>query len=172
MIPNRKSPAIQDFIDRFLKSSGRSDINPDDIVVDVFGDSPELQDQLLALVLAGTKTATCTDLWSWEKEQDSPIEPSMLTLALDGSGTPRCIIETIKVQQTTYENVTAEFARAEGEHEPLDLPDEQVLQNWRTYHWAYYSRVLPAIGHEPSLDMPVLCEHFEVIYSEELPPQS
>ncbi len=172
MIPDRNSPAIQDFIDRFLKSSGRSDIRSEDIVVDVFGDSPALRDQLIALILAGTKTATCTDLWSWEKEQDTPIVPGMLTLALDGFGRPRCIIETVKVEQTTYEEVTAEFARAEGEHEPLDLPDDLVLENWRTYHWAYYSRVLPGIGHEPTLDMPVLCEHFRVVYSEEMQPKS
>ena len=168
----QKTSEIRRFINRFLKSSDRSDVHPDDIVVDAFGDSPALRDQLIELVLAGTKTATCTDLWSWEKEQDTPIAPGMLTLALDGSGRPRCIIETVKVEQTTYEEVTAEFARAEGEREPLDLPDDLVLENWRTYHWAYYSRVLPAIGREPALDMPVLCEHFKVVYSEEMPPRS
>lgn len=168
----QRTNEIRKFISRFLKSSDRSDVRPDDIVVDAFGDSPALRDELIELVLAGTKTATCTDLWSWEEEQDNPIEPGMLTLALDGSGRPRCIIETVKVEQTTYEHVTADFARAEGEHDPPDLPDDLVLENWRTYHWAYYSRVLPAIGRVPALDMPVLCEHFKVVYSEEMPPRS
>jgi uncharacterized protein YhfF len=34
-------------------------------VVDSFGDTPELQDSLSALILAGVKTATCSALWEW-----------------------------------------------------------------------------------------------------------
>ncbi len=42
------------------------------IPADAFGDSPELADELLALVLAGTKTATCSSVWEWEAEGEAP----------------------------------------------------------------------------------------------------
>ena len=121
----------------------------------------------LALVLAGTKTATCSSAWSWEHEFEVPLAPGMLTVILDGSKRPRCVLETTSVDRTTYREVTADFARAEGEHEPADLDDSSVLNHWRTGHWAFFARTLPLIGCEPSQDMPVLCERFRVIYHEE-----
>lgn len=68
--------------------------------------------------------------------------------------------------RTNIKSVCAEFAREEGEHKPLDLPDEQVLEHWREGHWAIFERTLPLIGYTPQLDMPILCERFKVIYQE------
>ena len=141
-------------------------------MIDTFGDSPQLADSLLALVLAGTKTATCMSLWEWEHDNDAPLQPGMLSIICDSDGTPRCVIETDRVEQLAYQDVTADFARAEGEHEPLNLQDELVLEHWRTYHWAYFIRALGAIGRTPSLNMPVLCEHFTVIHAEDVPSRS
>jgi uncharacterized protein YhfF len=171
-LPDIDDPQIQRFIDRFLETSGRQDVTRDTIVIDIFGDSPQLADSLLALVLAGIKTATCMSLWEWEHDNDVPLQPGMLSIICDGAGTPRCVLETKRVEQLTYQDVTADFARAEGEHEPLDLQDELVLEHWRTYHWAYFIRALGAIGRTPSMDMPVLCEHFTVLYAEDVASRS
>ncbi len=48
----------------------------------------------------------------------------------------------------------------------MDLDDDAILKHWRAGHWAFYARTLPLIGREPSEEMPVLCERFEVIYRE------
>ena len=74
-MPNRHTPAIRDFINRFLEATGRKDIKCDAILVDAFGDSPEMADRLLSLVLAGTKTASASSLWAWEHDHETPIEP-------------------------------------------------------------------------------------------------
>ncbi|MDG1837358.1 MAG: ASCH domain-containing protein [Phycisphaerales bacterium] len=157
---------IQNYIERFIASASTKDIRPDSILIDIFGDSPDLTDQLLELVLAGTKTATCLSLYEWEHEVKTPLVPGTLSVILNGLGQPRCVIETTHVEQMPYQEVTAEFARAEGEHEPPDLPDDRVLQHWRDVHWAYFNRKLPPLGHIPTLDMPVLCERFRVIYTD------
>ena len=167
-LPNIDDPSIQRFIDRFLEATGRRDVVRDAIVIDTFGDTPELTESLLALVLAGTKTATCMSLWEWEHDNDTPLRPGMLSIICDSTGLPRCVIETQQVEQVAYHDVTADFARAEGEHEPLDLPDDQVLEHWRAGHWAYYTRALDKIGRTPSMDMPVLCEHFTVLHAEDV----
>jgi len=163
---NTHTPRIRAFIERFIAQADRPDLNLDDILVDSFGDSPEMADHLLELALVGTKTATCSSLWAWKHENEVPLIPGILAVILDGSNTPRCIIETTQVITTEYQQVTADFARAEGEHSPLDLPDEQVLMHWRAGHWAFFRRTLPGIGRTPSQDMPVLCEHFRVVYEE------
>ena len=160
------SPELDNFINRFCRQHQDRNIQRDSLVIDTFGDSPEMADELLALVLAGTKTATCTSLWAWEVEQNIPLVPGTLAVILDGSGQPRCVVETLRIEQVAYRDVTAEFARAEGEHDPPDLPDDEVLAYWRKYHWEFYLRTLPPLGFTPSPDMPVLCEHFRVIYTE------
>lgn len=136
------------------------------MIVDTFGDDPEMADLLLDLVLAGTKTATCLSLYEWQHEMDSDLVPGTLTAILDGKGHPRCVIETTHIAQMAYQDVPADFARLEGEHRPLELPDEEVLRHWRETHWAYFNRKLPPMGHVPKMDMPVICEQFQLIYQE------
>ena len=63
-----------------------------------FGDSPEMADELLALVLAGKKTATVSVILEDEKA------PSVgdLSLVLDGRSTPACVIKTVHVEIGQY----------------------------------------------------------------------
>lgn len=165
----KRTPAVQAFIERFMKSKAGENASLENIVIDAFGDGESVQmaDELLALVLAGTKTATCMSAWSWDQEFEVPLVPGMLSVILDGAKTPRCVVETISVTRLAYRDVTADFARAEGEHTPSDLDDDSVLKHWRAGHWAFYAKTLPLIGREPSQDMPVLCERFTVIYRED-----
>lgn len=160
---------VRDFIGRFIGPHPQQGLDPASILVDSFGDSPEMADQLLALVLAGTKTATCSALWAWEHDNDAPLQPGMLSVIVDGAGQPRCVLETTQTRVMGYQDVPADFARAEGEHEPPELPDEQVLAHWRHGHWAFFTRTLPPLGYTPSPDMPVICERFRVIYQEPSP---
>ena len=169
-IPQKSEPEVQAFISRFLMNTGRPDTVEQTILVDAFGDTPPMADQLLDLVLAGTKTATCMSSWAWDHEYDQPLVPGMLSVITDGAGVPRCVVETTHVRKVAYKDVTAEFARAEGEHDPADLPDQEVLDHWREGHWAFYLRTLPPLGFTPTPDMPVLCERFKVIYRE--PPST
>jgi uncharacterized protein YhfF len=37
-------------------------------IAEGWGDSPEMADELGALIAQGTKTATCSALWEWESE--------------------------------------------------------------------------------------------------------
>ncbi len=114
-----------------------------------FGDSPELADELLALVLAGGKRATCSSLASCEAD----IMPTVgeLSVILDGAGRPACVIRTTEVEITTYAEVDEDFMRAEGEG---DLSPEY----WREAHQAYFER-----EGAFSPDMRVVCERFELV---------
>jgi uncharacterized protein YhfF len=130
-------------------------------IAEGWGDSPKLADELGALIVQGTKTATCSALWEWEAEGNPIPKTGYLTVALDGRGEPICIVETIEISIHKYNEVDAEFAREEGE-------GDLSLDYWREAHRNYFSRVLKKIGKEFSEEMPLVCERFRVIYKHSL----
>ena len=126
-------------------------------VAEGWGDSPRLADELGALIVAGTKTATCSALWEYEARGEPLPKVGLKTIVLDGSGDPLCIVETTEVDVRPFDGVDAQFALEEGE-------GDRSLAYWRDAHWRYFSRTLPDVDKEPATDMPLVCERFPVIY--------
>ena len=119
-----------------------------------FGDNPVLADELLALVLAGTKTGTSSALADYVG--DTPIpEVGELSIILDGAGHPAALIRTTQVQVVAFDDVDAEFAAAEGE-------DDLSLESWRTEHTTYFLRTL-GLDALPA-DFQVVTERFELLH--------
>jgi uncharacterized protein YhfF len=122
-----------------------------------YGDSPELMDELIQLVLEGKKTATCGALWEYVYEGEQIPKVGAVWVELDGNDNPVCITETVEVNIRNYNEVDADFAHDEGE-------GDQSLEYWREAHKNFFSRTLPKIGKGFSEDMPLVCERFRVIY--------
>ena len=115
-----------------------------------FGDSPALADELLALVLAGKKTATCGD-WAETTAKYGLMKPGDLSVVQDGAGCDACVIETVEVTQRRFDEVDAQFAFDEGE-------DDRTLDSWRRAHRRYFER-----NGGWSEDMMLYCERFRVV---------
>jgi uncharacterized protein YhfF len=143
---------------QYLQDSGQAASGLTPYPTDSFGDSPALADELGGLVVAGTKTATCSALWEWEAEKSPPPAAGDRTIILDGAGQPLCIIETVGIEIRPFEDVDESFAYDEGE-------EDRTLTSWRLEHWKYFSRVLPKIGRNPAQDMPLVCERFRLVYA-------
>jgi uncharacterized protein YhfF len=122
-----------------------------------FDDNEASANELADLVLAGVKRATACLVWSFESAGRSPPKPGALSVVTYWDGKPACVIETQEVQVLPFKLVTADFAATEGE-------GDGSLEYWRRVHWAYFGRECARVGREPSLDMPVACERFQVIY--------
>jgi len=122
-----------------------------------YGDSPELANELIQLVLDGKKAATCGSLWEWEAEGNPIPKVGDVWIELDGNENPVCITETVEVTILNYNEVDADFACAEGE-------GDLSLEYWRRAHKNFFSRTLPKIGREFSEEIPLVCERFKVIY--------
>ncbi len=122
-----------------------------------FGDSAELIDELAELVLRGTKRATAGAMWAYEAEGCRPPRPGDLSIVTNAAGTPLCIIETRSVEVMRFDEVTAEFAAAEGE-------GDGSLRYWQDAHRAYFERECARAGREFTPDMRVACERFEVVF--------
>jgi uncharacterized protein YhfF len=112
-----------------------------------FGDSPELMDEMLALVLAGKKTATC---WA-ASEGDKGAAVGKRWIAKDGQERPRAVLETVELARRRFGEVDAAFAYDEGE-------DGRTLADWRKAHSAYFSR-----RGEFSPHMELYCERFRLV---------
>jgi uncharacterized protein YhfF len=67
------------------------------------------------------------------------------------------VVRTTELRVVPFNEVDAEFAFDEGE-------GDRSLDYWREVHWDYFSRRCAAIGKEPSTEMPVNCERFELLY--------
>jgi uncharacterized protein YhfF len=134
-----------------------SPVRDDQYIAEGFGDSSQMADELGALIVSGTKAATCSALWEWEAEGSSLPQAGQKSIVLDGNDDPLCIIETTEVEVRPYNEVDARFAYEEGE-------GDRSLEYWREAHWRFFSRTLPNIGKKPTPDMPLVCERFRVIY--------
>jgi uncharacterized protein YhfF len=110
-----------------------------------FGDNPGLADELLALVLAGRKTATC-----WAASQGLLTGIGKRMVALDGAGRPRAVIETVELTQRRFHEVDAAFAYDEGE-------GDRSLAYWRQAHRIYFTRL-----GQFAEDMELWCERFRL----------
>lgn len=115
-----------------------------------FGDNEAMCEELLGLVIAGKKRATCG---AWRDFKDNPDEMPVVgrrDVATHWDGTPAIVIETRAVSFCTFQEIDEEFALAEGENDDL--------AGWRRDHAAYFRR---NGGFSP--DMELICERFEVI---------
>lgn len=121
-----------------------------------FGDNPELADSLLDLVLSGRKTGTSTALVEFEQGDEPLPVKGDLSIITDSAGHPRALLRTTEVQTMAFDQVSADFAAAEGE-------DDLSLESWRTEHEKYWRRVLGTFDS----DMPVVTERFELLYPRE-----
>ena len=122
-----------------------------------FGDGPRMADELGALVLESKKTATCGILWEYEAEGEALPQPGEFSIILNGAGQPLCLIETTEVRVVPFDQVDAQFAYEEVE-------DDRTLESWRREHWKFFSRYLAEQDRQPSMDMPLVCERFRLVF--------
>jgi uncharacterized protein YhfF len=80
-----------------------------------------------------------------------------LSIVTNFAGDPLCVIETQRVDIVSFKDVSKEFAATEGE-------GDGSLAYWRRAHEAFFGRECRRIGRQPTQDMPVVCERFEVVY--------
>ena len=111
-----------------------------------FGDCRQMADELGALVVAGTKTATC-----WAAVQGQLTHVGKQMVMLDGAGRGWAIIETVELTTRRLDEVDAAFAYDEGE-------GDRTLEDWRDGHRRYFTR-----EGTFAPDMTLYCERFRLV---------
>lgn len=125
------------------------------LIADVFsfGDG-ELADRILRLVLDGVKTATAALPMDFGSQRPIP-RPGDLSVVLDGSGRPRCVIETTELRRLAASAVDAAFVLDYGE-------GDRTLDWWRANGAPYYAK----LAGQADAELELLCERFRVVYAE------
>jgi uncharacterized protein YhfF len=163
----RESTQITAFWQAFLETRPQDQRSNLEYLVEDFGNTKELADELAELVKTGVKTATSMLLWEEEQDEDS-IFPTVgeIDLIVDGSGEPACIIEILEVETRPFNAIDEQFAFDYGE-------GDRSLTWWRKEMWEYYAIECRMQGWEPSEDMPLVCLRFRLLYpiNPSLPPK-
>lgn len=121
-----------------------------------FGATVSHANELLALVLAGTKTATAGALWDYEADGEPLPAEGRFDIVLDGEGIPRALLRNIRVSVVRFDEVDAEHAWLEGE-------GDRSLAMWRSDHEKFFTH---HASHDRGFasDMPVVLERFELFH--------
>ncbi|KFN02832.1 ASCH domain-containing protein [Bacillus clarus] len=116
-----------------------------------FGDTPN---RLAQQVVEGTKTATCSAYLLYELENIPLPTTEDYGVILDQDDNPVAIVKTTEVTIVPMNEITEEFAIAEG---------DGSYKNWKEIHEKYFRSKLNEMGHEFSEDMLLVCERFRRI---------
>lgn len=115
-----------------------------------FGDSDAMSRELIELVRAGKKRATCARASDFGEGGEAPPVVGRHDIVTHMDGTPALVIRTLSVEFKRFDQMDADFALAEGENETLD--------GWIADHRAYFER-----NGGWTADMELLCERFELV---------
>lgn len=115
-------------------------------------DANELSD----LVKSGVKCATTSLFLCYEVENEPIPKVGDLSIVTDWEGMAQSVIEIIKVEVISFNDVTREFAYKEGE-------GDRSLSHWRRVHIDFFSRVTADLHKEFNQEMLVVCEEFKLV---------
>lgn len=128
--------------------------------VERFGDSEQLADALLELVLRGGKRATSELAAEFVAAGERLPRVGSHWIACDGRGVPRIIIRSTELRIGPFDSVDPAFAADEGE-------DDGSVESWKTEHRRYWRRTAAARGATWSAEDEVVFERFRVVWPPE-----
>ena len=132
-------------------------------VIECFGDSPQLADELLDAVRYGDKRATSSVVNEYAYWDEKLPEAGKYWVICDGAGQPQLIVRIDSVELSSFYEVDAEFAAAEGE-------GDRSLEHWRTEHAKFWTRTHQAMGVEWTPEMTqkpgheIVKERFSIVW--------
>jgi len=124
-----------------------------------FGDSAEMADELLALVLDGTKRATAGAVVEFRAEDEPLPRIGGLWIVADAQGTARCVLRSTQLRIGPLDSVDEAFASDEGE-------GDRTRPWWLEAHRDYFRGSCARLGVEFSDRLEVVFERFAVVWPE------
>ena len=115
-----------------------------------YGDSAELNAEILGLVRAGRKTMSCDALPAFTARGEPVPEVGRTDIALDWDGNPALAVQTVTVEHIPFDRMDESRIPPQGEFRDLD--------HWRQGYRAYLTRS----GHFAP-DVVMVVETFRVV---------
>ena len=152
----KHNPSVESLWNAFLKANPNNPIKktPPSFY---FCDNKKDADTCANLVVTGKKQATATSLWWFETHNEPLPKAGDQFVITDWNGNAKAVIETIRIEQVPYHDITAEFAKIEGE-------GDLSLAYWKRVHEAYYKREMEPYGAQFNETMIIVCEYFKTLF--------
>lgn len=141
---------VQRYWDEFCKTQTQKDL----VYREAFQFGVEA-DWLAVLVVEGKKTATTSGFIFYEIEKEDIPKAGEYSIVLNSNNEPVAIIQVESVEVLAMNEVTEEFALAEGEGD---------YDFWWDAHVKFFTETLKEYDKEFSPDMLVVCERFKKVY--------
>jgi uncharacterized protein YhfF len=122
-----------------------------------FGDSDELADKLVRLVLAGKKRATTSLLRDFTAADEPLPRPGDYGVVVDAHNAPRCVVRTTEVSVKLIRDVDDDFAQDEG-------GGDCSLSWWQSSHVRYFRRQGAREGFVFDDNSQVVLVRFELVW--------
>ena len=106
---------------------------PGPVHADGYGDSAELSEELLALIISGRKRAGTGLLWAYQHDGEHIAQAGDIEIVVDHLHAPAMVTRIVSSEIVPYNEVTAEYAAIEGE-------GDGSLEYWRRAHCNFFSR--------------------------------
>lgn len=159
-LPPADAAAVEAMWADFLRAHPNESSWTSELVAEFFGDSPEMADELLALVLAGTKRATAGTVRDFEREGQPLPRIGGYWIACDGRGRPGAVLQTVELRLGVLDSVDDAFAWDEGE-------GDRTRDDWLAGHRRFFTRSWAAHGERFGPEALVVFERFVVVWPAE-----
>jgi uncharacterized protein YhfF len=133
----------------------------DEHPVERFGDSVELADELIGLVLHGPKRATAGLVADFAADGEPLPRIGGHWIACDGDGSPRAVLRSRELRIGPIDSVDDAFAFDEGE-------GDRTRESWLDGHRRYFTRTCAARGEAFTDAQDVVFERFAVVWPREV----
>lgn len=115
------------------------------------------EDELAKLVKQGDKTATTSGYEAYKVEDEPLPQVGEVSVILNEKGHPQCVIQTTRVYQTPFNEVTEHHAYIEGE-------GDKSLAYWRKAHIDFFKPYYESLELTFNESIIVVCEEFKLLY--------
>ena len=114
---------------------------------------------IIDFIKEGEKVGTFSLPWLMESEDipGSHVGQPIILLSYDGK--PEIVVQITKIEETTFGEVDYEVTKIDG-------PPVRDPEIWIPLHRDYWNNVLQSYGRACTDDMPIIVEHFKLVYSE------
>jgi uncharacterized protein YhfF len=152
----QRTPEIEAYWTAFREAAG---LDHDRYALTTMGDSAELADELIDLMLAGPKRATASLARDYEGDEPLP-KAGDYVVVVDGKGAPRCIWRTTEITVKPLIEVDDAFAWDEGE-------GDRSRAFWLDAHRRVFARQAAREGFAMHDRMATVFERFTLVWPPE-----
>lgn len=152
------TPKQRAFVAQYLNTIPEGQrFNVDDIIAEHFCADEYNANECARLINIGVKTASCSLKAAYDIEQEPLPEVGRLSVVLDWEQNPVCIIQLTSVEVSPFDQVTDEFAYAEGE-------GDRSYSWWRQAHLKFFNEYAEYLNIPFTEQDELVLERFEKVF--------